>query len=141
MIEFSRNPANSTPIVRFPMSYIFTDREDGKLWLLSFETQEESADGTGHIILTDAIPRRIRLHSRTYPAGEEPTLGGNPSIRLFVRDGRLGYEVVPLPRPEQDKDQGRVLARQGLSSEFREIIIPSSWEKPSDRLGWTVIDD
>lgn len=64
-----------------PVGIVFSDRADGRLWWLS-----NSGD---YIALNDSLP--AWLHN----TATEPVFESNGRLyRLFVRDGRLGYELV-----------------------------------------------
>jgi hypothetical protein len=110
----------------------------GKLWLLSYSTSLPTftADGLGRISITDVLPTQDYV---VYPAYGEPYLTEEPRLRLIVRGGRIGYELVELGQGEIDRDQARLRVRKAgtLSSVFREIIVPDSWERVPDRIGFT----
>lgn len=100
-----------------PQYCIFTDRADGTLWYLS-----HSSDGT-RIALNDAtiglVPKRV------FAANDEPYIGNNPRMRIFVRGGRIGYEINELDQGEQDKDVMRLISRRANEDVQREMISPT----------------
>lgn len=108
---------------------ILTDRDDGTEWLLSFnDALYETDDGLGYFSIDTAIPHGLDVY--TYEAYGEPTFTGG--FRLLVRGGYLGYEIV-------DWDTGttkRVLGIDGFRAVFREIIVPSTWQREGDMLAW-----
>ena len=121
-----------------PQHIVLTDRDDGKLWHLSWTNlpPNQHADGHGYIAINDTLPDTKDLV--IYPAFEGPALNTVPRVRLMVRGGYLGYDYSLLPTPQTDRDQARIIARRGLQKLLREIIIPSGWkELELDELGWT----
>lgn len=125
-----------------PAHFILTDRDDGTLWHLSWSTEGPSTpDGLGRIMITDILPRQTWDY-RVYPVGEEPLLAGDPRIRFFVRGGRVGMDIVPLPQGIRDMDQRRIVARVLYQTTIREIILPVGFDEnlppPGPRnLAWT----
>ena len=104
------------PLPVLPQYCIFTDRADGTLWYLS-----HSSDGL-NIALNDAtigvVPKRV------FAANDEPYIGNNPRMRIFVRDGRIGYEIRELDQGEQDKDVMRLISRRANENVQREMVSP-----------------
>lgn len=68
-----------------PLTYALTDRDDGRVWYIAAKF--------GHIMLTDEPNSTERAHAIVYPAARGPLIGRS-NIRLFVRGGRLGYELT-----------------------------------------------
>ncbi len=102
-----------------PQYCIFTDRADGTLWYLS-----HSSDGT-RIALNDgtiSVPLK-----RIFAAFDEPYTQNNPRMRVFVRSGRIGYELRALPQGEQDNDTMRLLSRRVNENVQREMISPANF--------------
>jgi hypothetical protein len=100
---------------------ILTDRDDGTLWYLS-----HSSDGT-RLALNDgtiSIPLK-----RVFAAFDEPFAKSNPRMRIFVRGGRLGYEIIELPQGEQDKDTMRLISRRADENVQRELISPADFSE------------
>ena len=121
-----------------PQGIVLTDRDDGTLWLLTHNLTEASADDTGHIAITDTIPSNINY--RTYSADSGPVFGSNPTIRLILRGGNLGYETYSLSGYTTDIDQPPVQTRRGNQHWTNEIIIPTSWQRFPNMLGWTPME-
>ena len=103
-----------------PQHCIFTDRDDGTLWLLG-----HSSDGL-RITLNDATIS-VPLN-RTFAAFDEPYVPTDPKMRIFVRGGRLGYEMRDLPQGEQDNDQMRLVSRRANENTQREMIKPLTFD-------------
>ena len=72
-----------------PITFGLTDRATGTVYYIV------AKDGN---LALSAKPQR-RAHTLVFPAKKGPLLGAT-NVRLLVRDGRLGYEVVaPDPHP------------------------------------------
>ena len=95
---------------------IFTDRDDGTLWYLS-----HSSDGLTLLLNDGTISVPFK---RVFAAFDEPFAMDNPRMRIFVRDGRLGYELRALPQSERDNDTMRLLSRRANENVQRELISP-----------------
>lgn len=120
-----------------PQNIVLTDRDDGTLWQLSHNTVIHSLDGVGHISIKDPSSFNSRPYgSHIYPAFEGPLLGTNPTVRLLVRNGHLGYEISPLPAHHTDRDNAPVFTRNVNQREVREIVVPTTWRVAGDVLGW-----
>lgn len=118
-----------------PQGIILTDRANGTLWLLSHNTVEDSPDDLGHVAITDVIPTSVQ--ATTYLPGEEPVMGEQYTIRLIVRAGRLGYEVVSYPQGITDTDRAPILTRNLTTKRtISEITVPDSWVRYDDMLAW-----
>ena len=117
-----------------PQGTVFTDRDDGTLWLLSHTVTPPAADGFGYITITDVIPNAVE--HQVYEAYGEPVLGTNPMVRLLIRGGYLGYEDYTLGQGITDRDNQRIMTRKGLTRVIREIIVPTTWNHHGDVLGW-----
>lgn len=102
---------------------ILTDRGDGTLWHLSFTTTPPSTDGDGYITLNSTIPSDP--YKIIYGPYDGPWV--NEDIQLFVRDGYLGMDNPDQRDWYTDHDQARIMARSGLLTEGREIIIPAGF--------------
>ena len=107
------------PVV--PQYCIFTDRADGTLWYIG-----HSSDGLT-LTLNDATigvtPKRI------FAAGDEPYVPSDPRMRIFVRGGRIGYELRDMPQGEQDNDQMRMISRRASENVQREIVKPANFSE------------
>lgn len=115
-----------------PQFSVFEDRDDGTEWVLSFSLEE--ADGnTLHISINDegllrgTLPPRVDYHF--YPAEEGCNLGNG--VRLFVRGGRIGYEMIDYEAQDHDPT-----ARVGVRKETHQVVIPTTWTRFPDVLGW-----
>lgn len=118
-----------------PQFMVLEDRADGTEWYLSHD-----GGHTHFAINSAAIPYSDVVR---YAAYEGPVMGTNPTIRLLVRGGRLGYEVTPLQQGVTDLNNQRVLSSR-LTGSYRdrwtdEIMVPALWQ---DGLGlaWEGID-
>lgn len=104
----------------------FTDRDDGKIWTLTHNEEEQ------RIGLTDDPPSGwIAGFVRRFDAYAEPSLPGLPHVRIFVRGGRLGYEVLN----SRASNAGRLMSRRGLEK-FALELFDAGWRYPGDVLGW-----
>lgn len=128
---------------------ILTDRGDGSLWLLTFNTTEASSDGLGYISIVQPVPERPDVgnlhvygqydgpHVRWVDTPVEHSQGTDPQptvvAKLFVRDGYLGFETVSV-----NVSNTRVIARQRVQRINREIIRPTTYAVggPFEVLAW-----
>lgn len=118
-----------------PPAMILTDRGTGTQYLVSFSTEVETVDGYGHIIITDSLPNCARRPCTIYNAGEEPYIGTNPLKRLYIRDGRLGMEVIEMSKPVIDRDNAPLSAVKNWDRNPR-VIVDYTGDDYSDRLAW-----
>lgn len=127
-------------IPSLPQGIAFTDRDDGTVWLLTHDTDAESPDDAGHIAINDTIPRHMNY--RLYSAYDGPVFGAVPQLlRLLVRGGRLGYEPVDFGFATTDIDRAPIMTRNNEDRRhFGEIIVPTTWLRPDDVLGWQEVD-
>lgn len=112
----------SVRVPPFPANLVFTDREDGSLWHLSHKDDS----GTPRVTLNDSLPTQDVITFEPYDGPVVATSGGR--FRLFVRDGRLGYEDLGEDRGYADKDQMRLLTRKAFERTLYEIIEPSTFD-------------
>lgn len=121
-----------------PKWIAMTDRTTGTVWYLEFRS---SGDGLGYVGITDQQPRPDRDWVIFGP-NDGPVIAGDdthPTLRLLVDNGGLGYEIAFDLGIEND---GRILARQGVSSSLGEIYRPASWHSdvaPDEMLAYTQV--
>lgn len=121
-----------------PRGIVLTDRDDGTLWILTHNTVESSPDGDGHVSIKDTFA--LTQDHRIYTANEGPVLGEHGTIRLLVRGGRLGYEMVSWGQGIRSVSQQTVHTRNGFRGDFGKIIVPSTWVRFDDVLGWEHVE-
>lgn len=114
-----------------PQFTVFEDRDDGTLWVLSFTVDD---DDTLRITLDDeGLERTAPLPPRRdyvlYPAEQGLDMGNG--VRWFVRGGRIGYEMIDYRRTDKPP-----VARSGVEKETHLLIVPTTWQRFPDRLGW-----
>lgn len=112
-------------IPHFPPFTVLIDRDDGTEWVLSHS-------GT-HISINDAGLQRGSLPPYTDKVVYAPQLGvglGN-GVTLFVRGGRIGYEIN-----DANVNSGPLFTRRGVQKETHQIVVPTTWEHFPDELGW-----
>lgn len=120
-----RRYPHSQRVPPLPNFTVFVDRADGTEWVLSHAVQ----DNITYVSLNTAGLDRGSLPPRTdYVRGDNFGLGRG--VRLFVRDGYLGFEV------DDDNVTTPVHTRRGVERETHELIIPSTWDHDSAELGW-----
>lgn len=119
-----------------PQGTVLTDRDDGTLWLITHNTTESSSDDLGYIAITDEIDRRLPV--QIYEAYSEPTVEDRHQIRLFVRGGNLGMDIVDRGQGITDIDNAPIYSRMFRSSVLRHIYAPIPW---NGDLAWTPVDD
>lgn len=114
-----------------PLNIILTDRDDGTLWYLTYNTTEPSSDDEGYISITDTLPTNTNHNpQRIFEAYDELYIFDNwdrPMLRLFVRGGYLGYETVTRGEGEAAISNTPTFARKGLENTYRKIYTPSDW--------------
>lgn len=107
----------SIQIPPYPQIVILTDRADGSLWMVGFNTTSS--------------PERLSINTafgtiqksegaRVYKAFEEPYITGD--YRLIVRNAHIGLEYLPLPFGIKDNDDPPIYA-QNLPRSIRLVGI------------------
>lgn len=110
-------------------TWVLTDRADGVEYALIH-------DSTGGFIGLDNAASRVDVPSAVvFPAEQGPVLSADPTVRLLVRGGALGYEKLPLPTGVTDLDGSRVLSRRDNQSTILEIRQAAGWVD-GDALIW-----
>lgn len=104
-----------------PNFVVIEDRADGTLWYLSIVEDH----GLPHVSINDAsvhpmVPKHI------YRAFDEPFISGDPRVRMIIRDGLIGMEVLTPPKGTSQQSSPPTHARKGFQREFIEIIIPKN---------------
>jgi hypothetical protein len=98
-------------------AFVLTDRDDGTLYLVSFNTDtvERLSINTNYA----SIQRREGV--RIYEADDGPYMDEDHEYRIFVRAGRIGLEYTPSERAISDIDQAPPYARK--TNDEEEIIL------------------
>lgn len=102
-----------------PQAIVLTDRADGSLWMVSFNT---------------TAPERLSINSdystirnlegvRLYAADDGPKMDEDGEYSLIIRGGHIGFDYNPFPRYETARDDSPPFARQ--TSDQRELIMDS----------------
>ena len=108
---------------------VLTDRATGTEYALIH-------DSAGDFIGLDDAASRVDVASAVvFSAFQGPILSADPTVRLLVRNGFLGYEVTALATSVADLDGSRVLSRRGNQSTILEIRQASGWVD-GDALIW-----
>lgn len=121
-----------------PQYMVLIDRDDDTRWMLTHTLTPATSDGFGYFSITTPVPRNVYDYM-TFGKYDGPILSTQPTVKLLVRGGYLGYEQETLPISITDRDNPRILSRRGVARESREIYIPNSWVHTPDRLAWTPI--
>jgi len=113
-----------------PVTYRMTDRDDGTLWYLTFD------DATELIAIDTDAPSGLNTEDLvTFAAFEGPFIQTHRNgLRLLIRGGYLGYEMVPDP---YDLDGPRVYAGAGRATTRYEIV-DGQWAMDGDTIGYVV---
>ncbi len=109
-----------------------TDRDDGTIWKLIHDSVETLVGIDDSGVGNDTF-------FTVYGPFEGPWLPREPTIRIFIRGGRLGYEIQDLPVWLADRDQHRVMTRDGAEQFIYELIVPvgsEPWQQFPDELGY-----
>jgi len=119
-----------------PLPQIITieDRADGTIWQLTHRASDNRV-----AIRDDVVPIMLRGQVTHYSAYDGPVLGGKPKIRLLIRGGRIGYEVIDLGQGVTDRDNARILTRRSFAN-FALEILPLTWVSDGDRIGYSTVD-
>ena len=116
------------------MIAVLEDRADGTLWQLTHRQSDAR-----FAIRDDAVPAFFRGQVRQYSAFDGPVMGFNPRVRLLIRDGRLGYEMVVLGQGITDRDNARILTRRG-NEQYSLEVTDGDWLQEGDTLGWSTVE-
>lgn len=96
---------------------ILTDRADGTLWLVSFNTTPPE-----HLsISTEFSIIRHREGARVYEADDGPKMDESGEYTLMVRGGRIGLDYIPFRQAQTARDDSPPYARK--TSESRKLIL------------------
>ena len=124
-------------IAPLPQGIVITDRDDGTLWLLSHTQDPVGPDGEGYVSINDYIHPAI--HYNVYEAYEEPIVDIIPirqAIRLLVRGGYFGYEIVNFGHATSDINHGPIQTRKEVNRRTARIYIPLSFNTNENVLAW-----
>lgn len=124
-------------IAPLPQGIVLTDRDDGTLWLLSHTQDPVGPDGEGYITINDYIHPAI-IHT-VYDAYEGPIVDTIPirrTLRLLVRGGYLGYEVIDFGRATTDIDHAPIQTRRIVNRRTANIYVPTSFNTNGNVLAW-----
>lgn len=124
------NRIGTTRLPLLPSFCRIVDRQDGTVWHLTHD-QSEGRVGIDDTPLTGRDLQDSHLYG---PLDGPYTIArGYDGLRWFIRGGRLGYEVVP---GIADAQSAPPLSREGLSGYFTQLVVPTSWGKEGDELGY-----
>lgn len=110
-----------------PAVLILTDRADGTLYKLVHNGDRIGLDDDVAVNLSDGV---------VFSASQGPTFSSDPTVRLIVRGGALGYEVISLPIGITDIGNLRLLTRRGFDAITYEIVIPAGTLLGTDALAY-----
>lgn len=110
---------------------VLTDRDDGKLWLLSHHLTSENRD---YFMITDTWNPRKQPEIILGPY-DGPFLPDYPHLRFFIRGGRIGYEEIDTAQQTQ-----RILSRKTMQHYTLEVLVPASYKRFGDDLAFERID-
>ena len=101
-----------------PHGVAMTDRGTGTVYLLTESTTD--VNGDRRLSITTPLPASYRTNTLDPNAGPYLDIGIG-QVRLFIRDGRLGFEDMPLP---SRSDQAAIVTRKtgGTTRDAWEII-------------------
>lgn len=118
-----------------PPLFVLVDRADGTEWLLSHRRSDarfaiDTIDGLAWSLL----PGIQRFGPTDGPIMDVP----GRQIRWFIRDGRIGYEMVAEGQPTVEG--GPQATRKGVEA-FSLLLNDGQWQSPGDVLGYeTTVD-
>ena len=121
-----------------PPFVILEDRDDGTLWVLA---HQESDDRFMLRSQDTAIPAHLRAQYRVYGPSDGPILEwGSGLIRLLVREGRIGYEVLAPTQGQRDKDFPPVYTRDSYENHSL-VLSQGDYVREGDRFGYSTVDE
>lgn len=100
-----------------PQAIILTDRANGSLWMVSFNTTSPERLSISSIYSTIQTIEGIRL----YANDDGPKMDEDGEYTLIIRNGHLGFDYNPFPRYETARDDSPPYARQ--TADQRELIM------------------
>jgi DNA-binding beta-propeller fold protein YncE len=104
---------------------VLTDRADGTLYLVSFNTTNSVLRLSLNTSYS-TISRREGI--RIYEANDGPYVDEDGRYKLIVRSGRIGFDYIPYPTGIADIDQAPNYARTTSGEE--EMIIDQTDTNP-----------
>lgn len=107
---------------------ILTDRADGSLWMVSFNTSSPERLSINSIYSTIQRKEGVRL----YAADDGPKMDEDGEFTLIIRSGRLGFEYNPFPRYEVARDDSPPYARQ---TSAQRLLIMDGTNPASSHIG------
>ena len=121
-----------------PPFVILEDRADGTLWILSHRESDDRFKITSQDV---AIPAHLRAQYRVYGPLEGPILEwGGGLIRLLIRGGRIGYEVLLPVQGQRDKDFPPVYTRDSYENHSL-VLSQGDYLYEGDRFGYSTVDE
>lgn len=134
--NFGYNDLGPTRIPPVQSFFAMVDRGTGTLWYLSHRSTDN------RISINDTFPSAFQaLDLFQYGAYDGPYIPSprrDAILRLFVRDGRLGYEVVDLGHAVVDVDAAPVRSRKNFQLYALEVY-HGNWEFDGDEIGWRLV--
>ena len=124
-------------IAPLPQGIVITDRDDGTLWLLSHTQDPVGPDGEGYISINDYIHPAVQY--KVYAAYDEPIVDIIPihrAIRLLVKGGYLGYEIVDFGRATSDIDYAPIQTRRIVNRRTAQVYVPVTFNTNGNVLAW-----
>lgn len=123
-----------------PLPVILTDRDDGTLYLVSWN-DTSGPDAVGRITLTTDLTAKQRDGYIIWPAFEGPVIQGtsNGRYHLMVRSGHLGIDFVAVQQGTSAHNSPPQYARKKGSLHRRQFTLRFSNGGPN--MGWTVDQD
>lgn len=125
-------PLEPTAYGRQPIGRIISmpDRNSGEIWYLTY-----AADESAYVhITTEAPPDRFASQVQAYDSENGPWM--DKGIRLFIRNGRLGYDMPQLDSPRKNAVTSAPVAARRLWKRFCLYLQLGPWRKPGDALGY-----
>lgn len=124
-----------------PPFIFMTDREDGTIWQLSHDTDDD------HVGIDDS-GIGTKVHYELYGPYDGPWIYADPPIRMLIRDGRLGYDIPDATDLAVKYSNGAIMTREGNTAASFEIKLPSEdttglrapWRAPGDVLAFEEFD-
>jgi hypothetical protein len=119
--------------LNLPSFIVMTDRDTGTLWRVHHDASYVLVG-----ITNAPVPKLYLGMYKQYGPYEGPIMGNNPRIRMLIRNGLLGYEVVDLGQGVTDQDNAPLNTRLEQSRFSLEVNMVG-WVDPGDVLGYTQV--
>lgn len=141
-LQISGNRPNAIRIPPLPEGIILHDRADNTPWLLSHTTNPPAQDGFGYVAINDAplaglTPPVYEAFSEPYVEILDPREKNITYVRIFVRDGYLGQDMLPFPIGVVSYNNAPTQSKRGVTRMTDHLYAPLTWREVAYVLAWS----